>query len=91
MSTLETRRRQATVDRLIDDLRRLVEQERDDRQPGDETHQQAERLRWDIAKLVKSTTNEHAASGTETEQRNRLGLAGSLSPSRRSFRRVPAG
>jgi len=78
------------VDRLMGDLRRLVEEERDDSQPADATHQQAERLRWDIAKLVKSTTNEHAASGTEMKQRNRLGLAGSLSP-RRRFRRVPAG
>ena len=70
MSTLETRRRQATVDRLIDDLRRLVEEERDDRQPADGTHEQAERLRWRIARLIKSTTNEHAALGTETRQRD---------------------
>ncbi len=90
MSTVETRRTQATVDRLMDDLRRLVEEEREDHHPADGTHQQAERLRWDIARLVKSTTNEHAVSGTETEQRLPA-LAGSLSRYPRPFRRVRAG
>jgi hypothetical protein len=90
MSTLETRRIQATVDRLMDDLRRLVEEEREDHPPADGTHRQTERLRWDIAKLVKSTTNEHAVSGTETEQRL-PGVAGSPSPYPRPLRRVKAG
>ena len=55
MSALETRRTQATVNRLMDDLRHLVERERGNGHPAD-AHAQVERLRWDIARLVKSTT-----------------------------------
>jgi hypothetical protein len=58
MPALESRRRQATVDRLIDDLRRLVEQERCDRQPREAVHEQAERLRWEIATLVRSIASD---------------------------------
>lgn len=79
------------MDRLIDDLRRLVEEERGDPQAADGTHQQAERLRWDIANLVKSTTNEHAVLGTETSQPDLRALASSPPPSHRRLRREPAG
>ncbi len=89
MSALETRRRQATVDRLMDDLRRLVEEERGDRHPADGTHEQAERLRWDIAQLVKSTANERAVDWIRTEHRGRHAPGRSLS--RRPFPRAPAG
>jgi hypothetical protein len=75
----------------MDDLRRLVEEERGDRHPADGTHEQAERLRWDIAKLVKSTTSEHAVSGTETERRGLRPPPGRVSPSRRALREVRAG
>jgi hypothetical protein len=64
MPVLESRRRQATVDRLIDDLRRLVEQERRDRQPREAVHEQAERLRWEIATLVRSTASDDELAST---------------------------
>lgn len=67
MSPLETRRTQKKVDRLIDDLRRLVERERGGRYPRAATHQRAERLRWDIAKLVRSTANADAVARARTE------------------------
>lgn len=91
MSALETRRRQATVDRLMDDLRRLVEEERGERYPADGTHEQAERLRWDIANLVRSTANEDAVDSTRTELRGLRPPRGRASPPRRPFPRAPAG
>ena len=79
------------MDRLMDDLRRLVEEERGERYPADGTHEQVERLRWDIAKLVRSTTSEHGVSGTETNRRGLHPLRGRASPSRRPLRAVRAG
>jgi hypothetical protein len=79
------------VDRLIDDLRRLVEEERDDPQPADGAHEQAERLRWRIANLVMSTMNEHAALANETSQPDLRALASVRSPSHRRLRREAEG
>jgi hypothetical protein len=89
MSALEARRRQATVDRLIDDLRHLVEEERGDRQPGEARHERAERLRWEIAQVVRSTASEGARATTRPERRGR-GVGGPPA-ARRRLRRGPAG
>jgi hypothetical protein len=88
MSALEDRRRQATVDRLIDDLRHLVEEERGDRQPGEARHERAERLRWEIAQLVRSTASEGARATARPERRAR-GVG--CPPALRRLRRGPAG
>jgi hypothetical protein len=68
MSVHENGRLQAEVDRLIDDLRRLVEEERSDPVGADARHEQSERLRWTIANVVKSASNEDAVARTRAEQ-----------------------
>lgn len=61
MSCTELRRRQEEVERLLDALRRLVAEERAlEHGAGgaavlEANHEEAERLRWQIATVVRST------------------------------------